>query len=211
MKHTAILQVAFNGQCRLTRKWRTQRGLTFSQSVQRRCLCCSATWTDLKQTRVYHATWHTQPISLNHCNCLRLMLIWYDMIWFDDMIRLSLSYHIKIFIYYMYVTCIKGCDEMNSTWSEVVGFASDERTRMGRSEIAFADIYHSANRYSTGTKERLPICLPRSMFWSFDRKRLLLGRESLLIQGHAVSDAADDFLESQLQDLAGNAFLGNYK
>lgn len=93
---------------------------------------------------------------------------------------------------------------------EVVGFAHDEVSRMGRC-IEFADVYHSANRYSTG-QTTLPIVLPRSQVWSLKRNRLLLGREALAIQGHPACHSVLDELEmteGNFQDLAGNSFSGN--
>lgn len=89
---------------------------------------------------------------------------------------------------------------------QVLGFACDDRDRLGR-PMDFCDIYHSANRFSSGHKT-VPIVLPRSILWSFDRARLVIGREALLLQGQSVeSDVADNTTEPQMQDLAGNAFL----
>ena len=89
---------------------------------------------------------------------------------------------------------------------EVVGFAADDKFRQGKA-IQYCDIYHSANRYATGD-HHVPIILPRSILWSFPRSRLVLGRESLALQGHAYEHESISDLqmtESQLQDLAGNA------
>ncbi|CAK9071761.1 unnamed protein product, partial [Durusdinium trenchii] len=91
---------------------------------------------------------------------------------------------------------------------EVVGFAYDERTRM-RKELNYADVYHSANRYGSG-KEQVPIVLPRSQLYSFLRGRLVLGRESLRLQGHGWDPRhLMLYSESNLQDLAGNSFSAN--
>ena len=88
----------------------------------------------------------------------------------------------------------------------MVGFAYDERTRM-RKELNYADVYHSANRYGSG-KEQVPIVLPRSQLYSFLRGRLVLGRESLRLQGHGWDPRhLMLYSESNLQDLAGNSFL----
>lgn len=89
---------------------------------------------------------------------------------------------------------------------QVIAFAADEKYRLKKA-IKFADVYHSANRYSTGGQS-LPVVLPRSITWSFQRQRPLLGRELLRCQGlcyHAT--ALEPFTESQLGQLAGNAFL----
>ena len=91
---------------------------------------------------------------------------------------------------------------------KVVAFANDDRTRGGR-PINFADVYHSANRYSVGTTS-LPIVLPRSQVWCFSKGRVILGREALAIQGHSVEDDLLNGLEapeSSFQDLAGNSHL----
>ena len=92
---------------------------------------------------------------------------------------------------------------------QVVGFAADERYRQGR-DLQYADVYHSATRYGTG-ENHVPIVLPRSTLWTFNRQRLVLGRESLALQGHTVNPyliGAVKVSEGQLQDLAGNSFLG---
>ncbi len=44
-----------------------------------------------------------------------------------------------------------------------------------RKEIAFADIYHSATRFNTGPGAHIPICLPSSVMYSFERQRIVLG------------------------------------
>lgn len=88
---------------------------------------------------------------------------------------------------------------------EVVGFAEDERSRMGR-PIQFADIYHSANRYGHGD-DLVPIILPRTQCWSFSRQRLLLGSELLRLQGQVPAEGA--WSQTHYTDLAGNAFAGN--
>lgn len=91
---------------------------------------------------------------------------------------------------------------------QVVGFAFDDRSRLGK-DIDFADIYHSAHRYAT-TKSSHPIVLPRGTVWSFKHGRLVLGRESMAIQGHSMKrDFLDELeiSESQCQDLAGNSLL----
>ncbi|CAK9077283.1 unnamed protein product [Durusdinium trenchii] len=91
---------------------------------------------------------------------------------------------------------------------EVVGFAADDKYRM-KKKVSVADVYHSANRYSTGTRS-LPVILPRSIAWSFAKQRPLLGRELLRCQGHSYDhDFLSSFTESQLGNLAGNAFAGN--
>ncbi|CAK9118311.1 unnamed protein product, partial [Durusdinium trenchii] len=89
---------------------------------------------------------------------------------------------------------------------EVVGFASDERERLGK-PVDYADVYHSASRYSTG-RGNFPIVLPRTIGWTFLRQRLVLGRELMMFQGHSVS-ADCDLTEAQLGNMAGNAFAGN--
>ena len=90
----------------------------------------------------------------------------------------------------------------------MIGFAADDKYRC-KKDVAYADVYHGANRYSVGTAAAVPICLPRSIMWSFAKQRPLLGREMLRLQG--MSFAADDidgeYSEHQLSDLAGNAFL----
>lgn len=89
---------------------------------------------------------------------------------------------------------------------QVIAFAADEKYRLKKA-IKFADVYHSANRYSTGGQS-LPVVLPRSIAWSFQRQRPLLGRELLRCQGLCYpAHALDPFTESQLGQLAGNAFL----
>ncbi|CAK9069202.1 unnamed protein product [Durusdinium trenchii] len=96
---------------------------------------------------------------------------------------------------------------------EVVGFGSDERERLGR-RIDYCDCYHSANRYAT-SHTHFPICLPRTIGWSYVRQRLVLGRELMTLQGHtplnddANIDEGKPFSESLLGNLAGNAFAGN--
>lgn len=85
----------------------------------------------------------------------------------------------------------------------MVGFAAHDR-ELGK-DVRFADIYHSANRFATGGSI-LPIVLPRSQIWCFDRNRLLLGSELLGIQGQENDGAG--FSQAQLTDLAGNALLG---
>lgn len=95
---------------------------------------------------------------------------------------------------------------------QVAGFAADEKYRQGRTGLSFADIYHSANRYGTGERA-IPIVLPRSMLWSFEQQRLVLGRESLALQGHTVDPeilATLETTEGQLQDLAGNSLVDNH-
>lgn len=90
----------------------------------------------------------------------------------------------------------------------MVGFAADEIHRQGRTDLVYADIYHSANRYGTGKGDMVPICLPRSQMWSFHRRRLLLGEELMRLQGHTVSDTQlDTVTNAQMTDLAGNALL----
>ena len=42
-------------------------------------------------------------------------------------------------------------------------------------DVAWADIYHFASRYSTGPAAHVPIVLPSSTFYSFQRNRLVLG------------------------------------
>lgn len=89
---------------------------------------------------------------------------------------------------------------------QVVGFAADDKYRM-KKKVSVADVYHSANRYSTGTRS-LPVILPRSIAWSFAKQRPLLGRELLRCQGHSYDhDFLSSFTESQLGNLAGNAQL----
>ena len=91
----------------------------------------------------------------------------------------------------------------------MVGFAADERYRQGREALRYADVYHSANRYGTGERF-IPISLPRSTLWNFERQRLILGRESLTLQGHTVDPEMIEELElseGQLQDLSGNGLL----
>jgi len=51
------------------------------------------------------------------------------------------------------------------------------------------------------------------MLWSFEQQRLVLGRESLALQGHTVDPeilATLETTEGQLQDLAGNSLLDNH-
>ena len=88
---------------------------------------------------------------------------------------------------------------------QVVGFAADSKYRL-KADIQFADVYHSAHRYSTGSASATPIVLPRSVMWNFKSQRPLLGRELLRLQGLSYdADIIEDFPESQLGDLAGNA------
>lgn len=95
---------------------------------------------------------------------------------------------------------------------QVVGFCCDERERLGRA-IDYADVYHSANRYATSSRD-LHIVLPRSISWAFQQNRLLHGVEHMAIQGHTVKVEVDSasggkgFTSSQLTSLAGNAFFG---
>ena len=52
----------------------------------------------------------------------------------------------------------------------------------------------------------VPIVLPRSITWSFSRRRLILGREMLTLQGHTpTGEQLDAFEESHFSNLAGNA------
>ena len=106
------------------------------------------------------------------------------------------------------ISASKWFDKMTPRTQEVIAFAADEKYRLKKA-IKFADVYHSANRYSTGGQS-LPVVLPRSITWSFQRQRPLLGRELLRCQGlcyHAT--VLEPFTESQLGQLAGNAFAGN--
>ena len=91
----------------------------------------------------------------------------------------------------------------NQIGIQVVGFADDERAR-GK-PIQYADVYHSATRYGVGN-QFVPIVLPRSLCWSFDRNRLLTGKELLRLQGQVPHKGK--WTEPQLTDLAGNALLG---
>ena len=91
---------------------------------------------------------------------------------------------------------------------EVVGFACDDKFR-SKKHVSYADIYHSANRYSVGTSQTAPIVLPRTLLWSFQHNRLLLGRELLRLQGLSFEpDMLGEYSESQLGNLAGNAWFG---
>lgn len=91
---------------------------------------------------------------------------------------------------------------------EVVGFACDDKFR-SKKQVSYADIYHSANRYSVGTSQTAPIVLPRTLLWSFQHNRLLLGRELLRSQGLSFEpDMLAEYSESQLGNLAGNAWFG---
>ena len=51
----------------------------------------------------------------------------------------------------------------------------------------------------------MPIILPRTLCWNFGHRRLLLGKELLRLQGQVPHEGS--WSESQLSDLAGNAFL----
>ena len=85
-----------------------------------------------------------------------------------------------------------------------MGFAADDKYRCGK-QMRYVDAYHSANRYASSDK-KFVIVLPRTTAWSFDRQRLVLGREMLRIQGMSFADnILDHFTESQLGDLAGNS------
>lgn len=97
---------------------------------------------------------------------------------------------------------------LTSRAKEVLGFAADEKYRLGK-PINYCDVYHSATRYSTGD-QHFPIVLPRTIGWSFTRQRMILGRECLLMQGQSLYEETESsFSEHQLQDLAGNAFAAN--
>lgn len=90
-----------------------------------------------------------------------------------------------------------------------MGFAADDRYRLHK-ELTYCDSYHSANRYGTG-HQSVPIVLPRSTLWSFSRQRLVLGRESMSLQGLSWNAEDLDELnvpETHLQNLAGNSLLG---
>lgn len=88
---------------------------------------------------------------------------------------------------------------------QVVGFAADDRFR-AKKNVTYADVYHSATRYSVGPASTLPIILPRSQIWTFGRQRLLLGRELLRCQGLSYhDDVLNEYPESKLCNLAGNA------
>ena len=92
---------------------------------------------------------------------------------------------------------------------EVVGFACDDKFRL-KKHVAFADVYHSANRYSVGDSQTAPIVLPRTLLWNFQHNRLLLGRELLRLQGLSFPDAMlGEYSEPQLENLAGNACFGS--
>ena len=89
---------------------------------------------------------------------------------------------------------------------EVVAFAADDRYRC-RKAVDFVDAYHGANRYPTSSQQMM-IVLPRTTAWTFQRQRLLLGRELLRIQGLGFRDEdLDAMTENQLGDMAGNAPL----
>lgn len=86
---------------------------------------------------------------------------------------------------------------------EVLALADHERAKK---DVAFADIYHSATRYNTGGKQHVPIVLPSSVLFSFERNRLVLGRELLRYQGlFYPRSLLNNFSEAQLGNLAGNA------
>lgn len=92
----------------------------------------------------------------------------------------------------------------------MIGFAADEKYR-SKKRFNYCDVYHSANRYACGTMDAVPIVLPRSIVWSFQRQRPLLGRELLRCQGLSYhSEVLEPFSESQLTNLAGNAPLVSY-
>lgn len=161
-----------------------------------------------------------------HCNYNLYLYLIYDS-WF----KIPLLYYIYIMILYnilfylhLHLTMAASVCPLQSIdsdrWAtddwlmnenQVVGFAADERYRQGREALQYADVYHSATRYGTGERN-VPIVLPRSTVWTFGRQRLILGRESLAIQGHAVNAhtiGVAKLSEAQLQDLAGNSFLGH--
>ena len=94
--------------------------------------------------------------------------------------------------------------------AEVVAFAADDRYRSGKA-VDFVDAYHGANRYPTSAKQMM-IVLPRTTAWTFQRQRLILGRELLRMQGLGFpDDVLDSMTENQLGDMAGNAPLAmNY-
>ena len=144
-------------------------------------------------------------IDNKYCVFVIYVLICYeissDMIWFH---LKQLSYRLPTCVYLMLcliIVCFIACLR-----TQVIGFAHDERTRLGR-KVEYADVYHSANRYAVGST-MVPIVLPRSTLWSFGRGRLVLGREAMALQGHTLSSEMFESLEvteSQLQDLAGNS------
>jgi hypothetical protein len=58
-----------------------------------------------------------------------------------------------------------------------------------------------------------PTCLPNMHMWSGEKQRLLIGRESLMLQAYPcnrndVAERLDCFSESFLADLGGNAYCG---
>ena len=55
---------------------------------------------------------------------------------------------------------------------QVLALADGDREHK---DVAYADIYHSANRYNCGPCAHLPVVLPSSVMYSFKRNRLLLG------------------------------------
>ena len=58
---------------------------------------------------------------------------------------------------------------------EVVALAENDKINKPDECLRFADVYHSANRYATSSKDCTPVILPSSMIYDFERGRLLLG------------------------------------
>lgn len=58
---------------------------------------------------------------------------------------------------------------------EVLAVAAMDREK---TEIRFADIYHSANRFISSPQEYVPVILPRTTLWDFKRQRLLVSAVS---------------------------------
>ncbi|CAL1135526.1 unnamed protein product, partial [Cladocopium goreaui] len=78
---------------------------------------------------------------------------------------------------------------------------------MGRAPLVYGDLYHSANRTPSSGQQEVPTILPSTKLWHLERGRLLLGRELLHLQGIRFNaETMDKLSETQMTDLAGNAF-----
>ena len=59
-----------------------------------------------------------------------------------------------------------------SASAKVLALADKDRETK---DVGFADVYHSASRYAVSPAGCVPIALPSSMLYSFERGRLILG------------------------------------
>ena len=59
-----------------------------------------------------------------------------------------------------------------AVFSQVLALADRDREQK---DVGWADVYHSGNRYNVGPRAHLPVLLPSSVIYSFERQRLLLG------------------------------------